>query len=858
MALFSVGFPEVDGEMEVPDEQPSSHRLAKSMGVDARNMQVMKASFFTEEEAPAGFGGDLFTKKGPGRMESPLLRHPDGSGPSLFSSALKSKYMSPVKLPGLPQAELQRDRNLFSPRLITPEPLRPLQQTFHAPVKEHLILASGMTQQDFQKKTLGSRVATVIPPVKESYQYEKQSLLVDAGLFMGRSFRVGWGPGWTLAHCGEAIKPIEKEVTKPAQAFNIFTGSQTRYSGLGASDWKVTLQKVNVADHMNQEDQTILQYHREMMEVQLDHSVSDKQGDVPVFSPALGVEALHEYANRNKQELENIAGHPDEASIQQMGMVWDLCVALWGNMPEFKDIDIGRDSYTFHNARREAFSRWLSAVSGDRIKREVQENKYKDQGHLQAILCSLSGRQIAEACELAQKSGDHKLALLLAQAVSSFIPRQMLVKQFEEWIELGVDNFINEMRLKIYSLLSGQLVLSSPGNSVNTCEGLDWKRSLALHLWFYSQVNAPIQESIELYDRAYKGTNEYGCYSRPPLPPYLEGDVQDSDLGDRDVTIQDTCYHLMTLYCQRSHPMERILNPTSYTSSQLDYRLSWHLNQVLHSLSYTHLSSHQRASLHMNFVAHLESLGLWEWAVFVALHIDNPVSREDAARAILNRHITLSTDEEYVEREELLREKLMVPPQWIHHAKALRARYEDRPRDEAWHLMKAGLWNRSHEIVLKYLAADAIIHENFDYLKQFLVELSPPNRSCTILNWNIGGKVLLKYINICLSMEQITESRGEPDLYELDRLLPEVKSLCTEVSSLQCRNSKDRLCQAEMSKKAADLLKLILTLQSEARGEPGPSIRLLAPYISNLPMPEDYALQELRALTRSYMLEQTV
>ena len=46
-----------------------------------------------------------------------------------------------------------------------------------------------------------------------------------------------------------------------------------------------------------------------------------------------------------------------------------------------------------------------------------------------------------------------------------------------------VDNFINETRLKIYSLLSGQLVLSSPASLVNTCEGLDWKRSLALHLW---------------------------------------------------------------------------------------------------------------------------------------------------------------------------------------------------------------------------------------------------------------------------------------------------------------------------------------------------------------------------------------
>lgn len=34
------------------EEQPSSHRLAQSMGVSAQNMQVMKASFFHEEEVP--------------------------------------------------------------------------------------------------------------------------------------------------------------------------------------------------------------------------------------------------------------------------------------------------------------------------------------------------------------------------------------------------------------------------------------------------------------------------------------------------------------------------------------------------------------------------------------------------------------------------------------------------------------------------------------------------------------------------------------------------------------------------------------------------------------------------------------
>lgn len=44
---------------------------------------------------------------------------------------------------------------------------------------------------------------------------------------------------------------------------------------------------------------------------------------------------------------------------------------------------------------------------------------------------------------------------------------------------------------------------------------------------------------------------------------------------------------------------------------------------------------------------------------------------------------------------------------------ALRASYEGLPAEEAWHLLKAGQWNRSHTIVLRHLAADDIIHGQF-------------------------------------------------------------------------------------------------------------------------------------------------
>lgn len=51
--------------------------------------------------------------------------------------------------------------------------------------------------------------------------------------------------------------------------------------------------------------------------------------------------------------------------------------------------------------------------------------------------------------------------------------------------------------------------------------------------------------------------------------------------------------------------------------------LSWHLYQVLQSLEYTHLSDYHSGMLHSGFAAQLEGMGLWHWAAFVLLHIQD-------------------------------------------------------------------------------------------------------------------------------------------------------------------------------------------------------------------------------------------
>uniref|UniRef100_A0A8W8LCJ9 Uncharacterized protein n=2 Tax=Magallana TaxID=2171616 RepID=A0A8W8LCJ9_MAGGI len=68
------------------------------------------------------------------------------------------------------------------------------------------------------------------------------------------------------------------------------------------------------------------------------------------------------------------------------------------------------------------------------------------------------------------------------------------------------------------------------------------------------------------------------------------------------------------------------------------------------------------------------------------------------------------------------------------------------------------------------------------------------------------------------------------------------------ISNLPCYQSRDRLCQSEISKRLSVLFHTILNLQ----GDQDLSVRLMAPYIGQLPMPEDYRLQELSSLTRNF------
>lgn len=58
----------------------------------------------------------------------------------------------------------------------------------------------------------------------------------------------------------------------------------------------------------------------------------------------------------------------------------------------------------------------------------------------------------------AVSAGDHRLSLLLSQAVGSQFCRQLLALQLADWNQMQTDLFLSEERLRIFALLAGKPV----------------------------------------------------------------------------------------------------------------------------------------------------------------------------------------------------------------------------------------------------------------------------------------------------------------------------------------------------------------------------------------------------------------
>lgn len=82
---------------------------------------------------------------------------------------------------------------------------------------------------------------------------------------------------------------------------------------------------------------------------------------------------------------------------------------------------------------------------------------------------------------------------------------------------------------------------------------------------------ASITDALLKYDAAF---TDPIMYAKPPQPTYYSKlDMEWEATSGKP--LYDLCYHLLKLYSSRSYPLEPLLNPATYSSDPLDYRLRY-------------------------------------------------------------------------------------------------------------------------------------------------------------------------------------------------------------------------------------------------------------------------------------------
>ncbi|CCL99212.1 uncharacterized protein FIBRA_01227 [Fibroporia radiculosa] len=740
---------------------------ARELGVDAQKMHVMQTSLFRMPEEEAALKA----------LSRPATRRK----PSLFAS-LNRKHSRDSEGEGL-RAD-SRQRTSFA-QDIEPASYRPSRK--YARVEGSASAVSG-----------------------------KEDAFVDAGLALGRSFRVSWGPSGTLVHLGALCGP--------------YSSSETTANSSIVQKSTVPLVAAPIGE-ASERASKLLSHHL---------------GSTPIESDAEGVP----FANPSRQ----LSFSSFAAQFPATDLSFEACLFRLGRAL-FDPIDLRlADSagmevrHRAHALRRKAaLSKWLETTIANSVEADLRDNPGGDWAATAFTL--LSGNQVEKACEIAMDSGNVKLASLMSQYPGDDEFRADLQTQLSLWREQRIDAHINPNTRKIYALLAGivHTLEGSKGAAPEQCpdviitKGLDWKRIFGLHLWFGEPMESTIADAFASYDALWKNLSS-GTAS--PIPWYNEQSVNSNQPGSRSwvlpssATPPDALYSLIRLHSDPTCTLSTILSPLSFSASPADFSLAWHMYIILsRCLRVRDLADREghaaieddaidnsnsdepsveghspSADLLANsYALQLEQAGMIQEAVFVLLHIEGSAGRVKAVKELLTRCAGRLDD--WTTRG--LVGSLKLPMAWVNEAKATYA-LDCGDVYGAYELyLTAGLYNAAHDLAVRELAPDAVIRRDLDLLRDLFDKFRPH----VVDGWQERGKVFLDYAHILTRLpelhERIHSGTADPaDTTELEQLARSVPKIIGILPDLF--NDRSDPCHtaafAEMTNKLAVCLNKVKPL----------------------------------------------
>ncbi|XP_065869361.1 nuclear pore complex protein NUP96 [Euphorbia lathyris] len=586
--------------------------------------------------------------------------------------------------------------------------------------------------------------------------------IVDAGLFMGRSFRVGWGPNGVLVHSGAPVA----------------CGDSQRLLSSIINVEKVAIDRV-VRDENNKANKDLLEFtfdsplnlhkaiNRETREVEvggfklrLQKIVSDRI--------MLG-EICRSYIDIIEKQLE-IPGLSSLARLVLMHqvMIWELIKVLFSErensgqsksvgsdneedmMQDTKEGSLEIDHESLPLIRRAEFSCWLQESVCHRVQEEV--SSLDESSYLEHIFLLLTGRQLDRAVEIAVSRGDVRLACLLSQAGGSMVNRADVARQLDLWRINGLDfRFIEKERIRLYELLSGDIHAALNGIKI------DWKRFLGLLMWYRQAPHTSLSTTFQTYQHLLDdGKAPY------PLPIYIdEGPVE----GAINFTGRhfDLSYYLMLLHANGEGKfgfLKTMLSAFSSTNDPLDYHMIWHQRAVLEAAGI--FISNDLHLLDMGLVSQLLCTGQCHWAIYVVLHMpyseENPHLQATVIREILFQYCeTWSSDES--QRQFI--ENLDIPEAWLHEAMAVYFNYRGDLLKALEHYLKCANWQKAHLIFIISVAHTLFLSANHSEIWRLATSME--DHKSEIENWDLGAGIYVSFYLLKSSLQEGNDSMSELD-----------------------------------------------------------------------------------------------
>ncbi|GAB4840310.1 hypothetical protein Ancab_021076 [Ancistrocladus abbreviatus] len=579
--------------------------------------------------------------------------------------------------------------------------------------------------------------------------------IVDAALFMGRSFRVGWGPGGLLVHSGtpvgshdnqgvlssainlekvgmDRVARDESNKVREESVHLFFDAPLDFHKSIShvreeveAGSFRLTLQKL-VSDQLRLMLPDVCRHYIELVERQL---------EVPGLSASCRVPLMHQvmvwelikvlFSEREISGQSNVVEADNEEDMMQ-----DKKVSPAEVDPEALPL-----------MRRAEFSYWLQESVYHRVQEDV--GCLNESSDLEHIFLLLTGRQLDAAVELAASRGDVRLACLLSQAGGSMVNRSDIGEQLDRWRLNGLDfNFIENDRIRIYELLAGKIHAASLGKKI------DWKRFLGLLMWYELPPVTDLPTVFYTYQHLLaEGKAPY------PVPIYIdEGPVEETMKPVTEGHF-DLAYYLMLLHASEGKKfgdLKSMFSAFASTNDPLDHHMIWHQRAILEAIGA--FKSNDLHILDVGFVSQLLCLGQCHWAIYVILHMpyceDFPYLHSTFIREILFQYCDTWSSQEH---QLQFIENLGVPSVWLHEAMAVYFQYHGDIAKALEHFIHSSNWQKAHSIFITSVAHSLFL--SAQHSEVWRLATSMEEYKSEIEDWDLGAGIYISFYLLRSSMQ---------------------------------------------------------------------------------------------------------